>query len=132
MKQTLALLILLIGMACAEPCTIYSQALPGKDTLVTLTTEQVRSLLKLKIERDYLKSQVVLLTKSDSIASYVISDQAKSIDEYSVLNERMAINLSAAQQERDKESARKESWRNTALIGIPISFIGGIIFTVFF
>jgi len=132
MKQTLALLILLIVMGLSVPCTIYSQALPGKDTLVTLTTEQVRSLLKLKIERDYLKSQVVLLTKSDSIASYVISDQAKSIDEYSVLNERMAINLSAAQQERDKESARKESWRSAALIGIPISFVGGIIFTILF
>ena len=106
--------------------------MPGKDTLVTLTTEQVRALLKLKIERDYLKTQVVLLTKNDSLQSFVISDQAKSIDEYSVLNERMAINLSAAQQERDKESARKESWRSAALIGIPISFVGGIIFTILF
>ena len=132
MKQILALLILLIGMACAQPCTIYSQALPVRDTLVSLTTKEVRALLKLKSERDYLKVQVGLLTKSDSIASYVISDQAKSIDEYTVLNERMAINLSAAQQELNKEAARKQSWRSAALIGIPISFVGGIIFNLLF
>jgi 7-keto-8-aminopelargonate synthetase-like enzyme len=119
-------------MALSVPCTIYSQALPPKDTLVSLTSEQVRALLKLKAERDYLKTQVSLLSKSDSIASFVIKDQQKSIDTYSVLNERMAINLSAAQQERDKEAARKESWRSVALIGIPISFVGGIIFTILF
>jgi hypothetical protein len=132
MKQTLALLILLIGMACAEPCTIYSQALPGKDTLVTLTTEQVRALLKLKIERDYLKTQVVLLTKSDSLQSFVIKDQQKSIDAYSVANEQKAQQLVKVQQELYKEAARKQSWRSVALIGIPISFVGGIIFTILF
>lgn len=103
-----------------------------RDTLVSLTTEQVRSLLKLKAERDYLKSQVGLLTKSDSISSFVIKDQAKTIDQYTLLNQRMASNLSAAQEELSKQSARKESWRNVALIGIPISFVGGIIFTILF
>jgi benzoyl-CoA reductase/2-hydroxyglutaryl-CoA dehydratase subunit BcrC/BadD/HgdB len=132
MKQTSALLILLIAMALSVPCTIYSQALPVRDTLVSLTTEQVRSLLKLKVERDYLKAQVGLLTKSDSISSFVIKDQAKTIDQYTLLNERMASNLSAAQEELSKQSARKESWRSVALIGIPISFVGGIIFTILF
>jgi hypothetical protein len=103
-----------------------------RDTLVSLTTKEVRALLKLKAERDYLKVQVGLLTKSDSIASFVIKDQQKTINEYTVLNERMASNLSAAQQELSKEAARKESWRNAALVGIPISFIGGIIFNLFF
>lgn len=103
-----------------------------KDTLVSLTTEQVRSLLKLKVERDYLKAQVGLLSKSDSISSFVIKDQQKTIDEYSLLNQRMASNLSAVEEELSKQSARKESWRNVALIGIPISFVGGIIFTLLF
>ena len=103
-----------------------------RDTLVSLTSSEVRALLKLKAERDYLKTQVVLLTKSDSLQSFVIKDQQKSIDEYSILNERMAINLSAAQQELNKEAARKQSWRSAALIGIPISFVGGIIFTILF
>ena len=103
-----------------------------KDTLVSLTSSEVRALLKLKAERDYLKTQVVLLTKSDSLQSFVIKDQQKSINEYTVLNERMASNLSAAQEELNKQSARKESWRSTALIGIPISFVGGIIFTILF
>jgi len=132
MKQTLALLILLISMGCAEPCTIYSQALPKRDTLVSLTSEQVRSLLKLKAERDYLKGQVVLLSKSDSIASFVIKDQAKTIDAYTILNEKTAQQLIKSQEQLYKEAARKESWRNTALIGIPISFVGGIIFSIIF
>ena len=132
MKQTSALLILLTVMGSSGPCTIYSQALPGKDTLVTLTTEQVRSLLKLKAERDYLFNAVNICTKSDSVKGKVITDQQKSIDEYSLLNQRMASNLSAAQEELSKQRARKESWRSAALIGIPISFVGGIIFTILF
>jgi hypothetical protein len=132
MKQTLVLLILLIGMGLGEPCTIYSQASLKKDTLVSLTSEQVRSLLKLKAERDYLKGQVVLLSKSDSIASFVISDQAKTIDAYTILNEKTSQQLIKSQEQLYKEAARKESWRSAALIGIPISFIGGIIFTLFF
>jgi hypothetical protein len=103
-----------------------------RDTLVSLTTEQVRSLLKLKAERDYLKSQVGLLTKSDSIASFVIKDQAKTIDAYSIANEQKAQQLVKVQQDLYKEAARKESWRSVALIGIPISFVGGIIFTLLF
>ena len=99
---------------------------------MSLTTEQVRSLLKLKVERDYLKAQVGLLTKSDSISSFVIKDQAKTIDQYTLLNERMASNLSAVEEELSKQRARNESWRSAALIGIPISFVGGIIFTLLF
>ena len=99
---------------------------------MSLTSSQVRALLKLKVEREYLKAQVGLLSKSDSIASFVIKDQQKTIDQYTLLNERMASNLSAAQEELSKQSARKESWRNVALIGIPISFVGGIIFTILF
>ena len=132
MKLTSALLILLTAMALSVPCVAYSQALPVRDTLVSLTTNEVRALLKLKAERDYLKAQVVLLSKSDSIASFVIKDQAKTIDAYSVANEQKAQQLVKAQQELNKEAARKESWRSAALIGIPISFVGGIIFTILF
>jgi hypothetical protein len=103
-----------------------------RDTLVSLTTSEVRALLKLKAERDYLKAQVVLLSKSDSIASFVIKDQAKTIDAYSLANEQKAQQLVKAQQELDKQAARKESWRSAALIGIPVSFVGGIIFTILF
>jgi hypothetical protein len=103
-----------------------------KDTLVSLTTNEVRALLKLKAERDYLKEQNLLLTKSDKIASFVIKDQAKTIDAYSVANEQKAQQLVQVQQELNKEAARKESWRSAALIGIPISFVGGIIFNLLF
>jgi hypothetical protein len=132
MKLTSALLILLTAMACAKPCTIYSQALPVRDTLVSLTTSEVRSLLKLKAERDYLLEQNLLLSKSDSIASFVIKDQQKSIDAYTIANEQKAQQLVTVQQELYKEAARKESWRSVALIGIPISFVGGIIFNLLF
>jgi len=103
-----------------------------RDTLVSLTTSEVRSLLKLKAERDYLKGQVVILSKSDSIASFVIKDQQKSIVAWAVTNEKTSQELLKAQEQLYKETARKESWRNTALIGIPISFVGGIIFTILF
>jgi hypothetical protein len=99
---------------------------------VSLTTSEVRALLKLKAEKDYLKAQVGLLTKSDSLQSFVIKDQQKSIDAYSIANEQKAQQLVKAQEELYKEAARKESWRSVALIGIPISFVGGIIFTILF
>jgi len=132
MKQTLALLIVLISMGLGEPCTLYSQSLPVRDTLVSLTTKEVRALLKLKAERDYLKTQFITLSKSDSISSIVIKDQQKSIEAWTLTNEKTSQQLIKSQEELYKEAARKESWRNTALIGIPISFIGGIIFTLFF
>jgi len=103
-----------------------------RDTLVSLTTKEVRALLKLKAERDYLLEQNTLLTKSDKISSSVIKDQAKTIDAYSVANEQKAQQLVKAQQELDKQAARKESWRSAALIGIPVSFVGGIIFNLLF
>ena len=132
MKQTLVLLILLIGMGFAEPCTIYSQSLQERDTLVSLTTKEVRALLKLKAERDYLKTQFITLSKSDSISAIVIKDQQKSIDAWALTNEKTSQQLIKSQEELYKEAARKESWRSTALIGIPISFIGGIIFNLLF
>jgi hypothetical protein len=111
---------------------LYSQSLQERDTLVSLTTKEVRALLKLKAERDYLKTQFITLSKSDSISSIVITDQAKTIDAWSITNEKTSQDLVKAQEQLYKEAARKESWRSAALIGIPISFIGGIIFTLFF
>ena len=99
---------------------------------MSLTTEQVRALLKLKAERDYLYNAVNICTKSDSIKGKVITDQAKTIDAWSITNEKTSQDLLKAQKELHKEAARKESWRSAALIGIPISFIGGIIFTILF
>ena len=103
-----------------------------RDTLVSLTTEQIRALLKLKAERDYLKEQNLLLTKTEKISNNVIKDQQKTIDAYTILNEKTSQQLVKSQEELSIEAARKESWRSAALIGIPISFVGGIIFTLFF
>jgi hypothetical protein len=111
---------------------LYSQSLPVRDTLVSLTISEVRALLKLKAERDYLKTQFITLSKSDSISAIVIKDQQKSIDAWALTNEKTSQQLVKSQEELSIEAARKESWRNAALIGIPISFIGGIIFTLFF
>lgn len=132
MKLTSALLILLIAMALSVPCTIYSQALPEKDTLVSLTSKEVRALLKLKAERDYLYNAINICTKSDSVKGKVITDQQKSIDAWAITNEKTSQDLVKAQEQLYKETARKESWRSAALIGIPISFVGGIIFNLLF
>lgn len=99
---------------------------------MSLTTNEVRALLKLKAERDYLLEQNTLLTKSDKIASSVIKDQAKTIDAWAITNEKTSQDLVKAQEQLYKETARKESWRSAALIGIPISFVGGIIFNLLF
>jgi hypothetical protein len=99
---------------------------------VSLTSKEVRALLKLKAERDYLKTQFITLSKSDSISAIVITDQAKVIDAWAITNEKTSQQLVKAQEELYKEAARKESWRSAALIGIPISFVGGIIFSLFF
>ena len=106
--------------------------MPERDTLVSLTTKEVRSLLKLKAERDYLKIQFATLSKSDSISAIVIKDQAKTIEAWAITNEKTSQDLVKTKEQLYKEAARKESWLNAALIGIPISFVGGIIFTLFF
>ena len=99
---------------------------------MSLTTNEVRALLKLKAERDYLLEQNLLLTKSEKITSSVIKDQQKTIDAWAITNEKTSQDLVKAQEQLNKEAARKESWRSAALMGIPISFIGGIIFTLLF
>ena len=99
---------------------------------MSLTTNEVRALLKLKAERDYLKIQFATLSKTDSIASLIIKDQQKTIDAWALTNEKTSQDLVKAQEQLYKEAARKESWRNASLIGIPISFVGGIIFTILF
>lgn len=103
-----------------------------RDTLVSLTIKEVRALLKLKAERDYLKTQFITLSKTDSISAIVIKDQVKTIEAWALTNEKTSQQLVKSQEELYKEAARKESWRSAALIGIPISFVGGIIFTLFF
>ena len=72
------------------------------------------------------------MTKSDKITSFVIKDQQKTIDAYSIANEKTSQDLVKAQEQLYKEAARKQSWRSAALIGIPISFVGGIIFNLLF
>ena len=99
---------------------------------MSLTSKEVRALLKLKAERDYLYNAVNICVKSDSVKGKVITDQAKTIDAWAITNEKTSRQLVKSQEQLYKEAARKESWRSTALIGIPISFIGGIIFTLFF
>lgn len=99
---------------------------------MSLTTKEVRALLKLKAERDYLYNAASLCNSSDSIKSKVITDQAKTIDAWAITNEKTSQDLVKAQEQLYKEAARKESWRSAALIGIPISFVGGIIFNLLF
>lgn len=99
---------------------------------MSLTSKEVRALLKLKAERDYLFKAVNICTKSDSVKGKVITDQQKSIDAWSITNEKTSQQLVKSQEQLYKEAARKESWRSAALIGIPISFIGGIIFALLF
>ena len=127
MKQTLVLLIALIVMAFAEPCVAFSQNLQAKDTLVSLTTSEVRSLLKLKAERDYLLKQVTLLTRGDSISQMVIKDQVKTIDEWKMIVVERDRSIEKLKGDVETQTNRKEFWRTTTLVGIPSALIAGIL-----
>ncbi len=97
------------------------------DTLVSLTTSEVRALLKLKAERDYLLKQVTLLTRGDSISQMVIVDQIKTIDEWKMIVAERDRTIQKLNGDVEKQTNRKKFWRTTTLVGIPSALIGGIL-----
>ncbi len=84
----------------------------------------MRALLKLKAERDYLKNQVVVILKADSLKSKVILDNDKSI-------KALQTELSTSQENLNEQIHKKEMWRDATLIGISVSIIGGLIMSIF-
>lgn len=105
-------------------CESYSQSSLKADTTICLTTAEMRALLKLKAERDYLKNQVVVILKADSLKSKVIIDNDKSI-------KALQSELSKSQENLNEQIHKKEMWRDATLIGIPVSIIGGLIMSIF-
>ena len=121
------LLIALITLACVKPFDSYSQTLPGRitsDSIICLKAPEVKALLKLKVERDYLKKQYAVLTTSDSLKSCTITDQQKSIN-------KLTLNLADAENKYNEQLHKKELWRNATLIGVPVSILSGIILSIF-
>jgi hypothetical protein len=105
----------------------YSQILPERttsDTIICLNSTEVRALLKLKVERDYLKKQYTTLITSDSLKSCTITDQEKSIN-------KLTLNLADTENKYAEQLSKKENWRNAALIGIPVSILSGLILSIF-
>ena len=120
-------LIVLIGMVLGGRCESFSQTSPGKtanDTIICLTESEVRALLKLKAERDYLHKQFNVLIKADSLKQATITDNNKSI-------KALEENLTKSQSDLNEQIHKKEMWRDATLIGIPVSFIGGLILSIF-
>jgi hypothetical protein len=105
-------------------CESYSQSSLKNDTTICLTAQEMRALLKLKAERDYLKNQVVVILKADSLKSKVILDNDKSI-------KALQSELSKSQENLNEQIHKKEMWRDATLIGIPVSIIGGLIMSIF-
>lgn len=105
-------------------CESFSQSSLKNDTTICLTTAEMRALLKLKAERDYLKNQVVVILKADSLKSKVIIDNDKSI-------KALQIDLNKANNDLNEQIHKKEMWRDATLIGIPVSIIGGLILSIF-
>ena len=105
-------------------CESFSQSSLNNDTTICLTTAEMRALLKLKAERDYLKNQVVVILKADSLKSKVILDNDKSI-------KALQTELSTSQENLNEQIHKKEMWRDATLIGIPVSIIGGLIMSIF-
>ena len=105
-------------------CESFSQSSLKNDTTICLTTAEMRALLKLKAERDYLKNQVVVILKADSLKSKVIIDNDKSI-------KALQSELSKSQENLNEQIHKKEIWRDATLIGIPVSIIGGLILSIF-
>jgi hypothetical protein len=120
-------LILLIGMVLGGRCESFSQTSQGKtasDTIICLTESEVRALLKLKAERDYLHKQFNVLIKADSLKQATITDNNKSI-------KALEENLTKSQSNMNEQIHKKEMWRDATFIGIPVSFIGGLILSIF-
>lgn len=105
----------------------FSQNLQAKDTLVSLTTNEVRALLKLKAERDYLLKQVTLLTRGDSISQIVIKDQIKTIDEWKMIVAERDRTIEKLNGDVETQTNKKRFWRTTTLVGIPSALIAGIL-----
>lgn len=64
------------------------------------------------------------MVKSDSLKTKVILDNDKTIN-------KLSINLADAENKYNDQLNRKENWRNTALVGIPVSILSGIILSIF-
>ena len=99
----------------------------AKDTLVSLTTSEVRALLKLKAERDYLFKQVSVLTRNDSISQMIMRDQNKSIDEWKMIVVERDRTIEQLKGDVETQTNRKRFWRTTTLVGLPSALIGGIL-----
>ena len=78
----------------------------------------------MKVERDYLKKQYAVLTTADSLKSCTITDQQKSIN-------KLTLDLGNTENKYNEQLHKKELWRNTTLIGVPVSILSGIILSIF-
>ena len=123
-KRHLIRLTLLMILVFVSKCESFSQSSLKNDTTICLTTAEMRALLKLKAERDYLKNQVVVILKADSLKSKVILDNDNSI-------KALQSELSKSQENLNEQIHKKEMWRDATLIGIPVSIIGGLIMSIF-
>jgi len=122
-KKTLKLSIVLIILICVKPWSAYSQSLQS-DTIICLNAVEVRALLKLKAERDYLNSQLKVMVKADSLKTKVILDNEKTIN-------KLTLNLADAENKYNDQLNKKENWRTATLVGIPVSILTGIILSIF-
>ena len=71
-----------------------------------------------------MNSQLKVMVKADSLKTKVIIDNDKTIN-------KLSLNLSDAETKYNDQLNKKEVWRNTALIGIPVSILSGIILSIF-
>lgn len=82
----------------------------------------------------YLEKDRNMLLKKDSVNTSIISDQSKAIlllkDNNGMItdvNKQLSIDLQAANNEVSKQTRRKKAWKAATIVGIPISFLGGIL-----
>lgn len=64
------------------------------------------------------------MVKADSLKTKVIIDNDKTIN-------KLSLNLADAETKYNDQLNKKENWRNTSLIGIPVSILTGIILSIF-
>lgn len=64
------------------------------------------------------------MLKSDSLKTKVILDNDKTIN-------KLSLNLAETETKYNDQLNKKKTWRNTALIGIPVSILSGIILSIF-
>ena len=145
MKKGILILLLLVSNQLFSQLTSQSsRILINKDTLTCLKDTEIKIINKLAAaERFYHSmydthlSKIANLEKQISILDVIANDYKVSFEAKSNQYESLQMQYELRVKEYDElESsywtlnAKKTTWKTLTIVGIPVSFVGGVLLTV--